>query len=616
MAFFARPQSTAVRISQPTDDPEPRRDTVQRQCRNIVIYGHCKYQDKGCQYFHPPPDAPASPPPTAALSAHAINAPIFVPKAAAVTHDDYDEFSYTAADAAAVDDLTSGGYYDDSQYQYVPPYDPNGIDSLYLHPPPFLRQPLNYLLYTPSLPDDSSTNTHFIPPASQLRQHLQSQSESIRTVAPPGLPDECQGYHSFVPLEPTSGERRKLGNWYSTVYRAIRVSDGRPYALRRIENYRLMHQSAFSAIELWSSIRHPSIVPVQEAFTTKAFNDNSLLVSYAYFPDAQTLYDVHFKSINGAPPPPPPSSVPPSAGRRTRGPSDPASEMEPQNSVIPERTLWSYIVQIASAIKKVHETGNPVRMIDATKILVTGQNRIRISSCGIIDLLMHNSLTLQQSIEYNSTLLQEDLTLFGRLVFSLSCGTIHAWTAPQFQKSLDWMTRWYQPDLKSVALYLISKPGVHKLKTIDHLMEMIRPKVQAEMEEALLATDRLQQDLLSELENARLVRLLCKFGFINERPEFALEPRWSETGDRYIIKLFRDYVFHQVDEHGNPIVNMSHVLTCLNKLDAGSEEKVMLVSRDDTSCLVVSYKEIKACMEGAFSDLARPSTMVTFQSAR
>jgi len=47
---------------------------------------------------------------------------------------------------------------------------------------------------------------------------------------------------------------------------------------------------------------------------------------------------------------------------------------------------------------------------------------------------------------------------------------------------------------------------------------------------------------------------------------FALEPRWSETGDRYIIKLFRDYVFHQVDEHGKPLLNMSHVLTCLNKV--------------------------------------------------
>lgn len=91
---------------------------------------------------------------------------------------------------------------------------------------------------------------------------------------------------------------------------------------------------------------------------------------------------------------------------------------------------------------------------------------------------------------------------------------------------------------------------------------------------------------MGELENGRLVRLLCKFGFINERPEcelslglpisrkayvsffyrFDREPRWSETGDRYIIKLFRDYVFHQVDENGNPVVNLSHVLTCLNKV--------------------------------------------------
>lgn len=71
---------------------------------------------------------------------------------------------------------------------------------------------------------------------------------------------------------------------------------------------------------------------------------------------------------------------------------------------------------------------------------------------------------------------------------------------------------------------------------------------------------------MSELENGRLFRLLCKFGFINERPEFALDPKWSETGDRYIIKLFRDYVFHQVNQHGKPVVNLSHVLTCLNKV--------------------------------------------------
>ena len=99
--------------------------------------------------------------------------------------------------------------------------------------------------------------------------------------------------------------------------------------------------------------------------------------------------------------------------------------------------------------------------------------------------------------------------------------------------------------------------------------------------------DHLEGEMMSELENARLVRLLTKFGFINERPEcvlvgtelsftltskiyrFARDPRWRETGDRYIIKLFRDYVFHQVDERGRPIVSLSRVLSCLNKVCHG-----------------------------------------------
>jgi PAB-dependent poly(A)-specific ribonuclease subunit 3 len=34
--------------------------------------------------------------------------------------------------------------------------------------------------------------------------------------------------------------------------------------------------------------------------------------------------------------------------------------------------------------------------------------------------------------------------------------------------------------------------------------------------------DLLEGEMISELENARLVRLLTKFGFINERPECVL----------------------------------------------------------------------------------------------
>lgn len=47
---------------------------------------------------------------------------------------------------------------------------------------------------------------------------------------------------------------------------------------------------------------------------------------------------------------------------------------------------------------------------------------------------------------------------------------------------------------------------------------------------------------------------------------FELDPRWSDTGDRYILKLFRDYVFHSIAVDGSPILDLSHVLVCLNKV--------------------------------------------------
>ncbi|RPD60744.1 hypothetical protein L227DRAFT_82168 [Lentinus tigrinus ALCF2SS1-6] len=59
MSFFARPSSSAVKISAPPSDepasPKPsKKDSPQRQCRNILIHGSCKFQDKGCIYYHPP----------------------------------------------------------------------------------------------------------------------------------------------------------------------------------------------------------------------------------------------------------------------------------------------------------------------------------------------------------------------------------------------------------------------------------------------------------------------------------------------------------------------------------------------------------------------------------
>lgn len=45
-----------------------------------------------------------------------------------------------------------------------------------------------------------------------------------------------------------------------------------------------------------------------------------------------------------------------------------------------------------------------------------------------------------------------------------------------------------------------------------------------------------------------------------------MDPSWSETGDRYLLKLFRDYLFHQVAESGAPWVDLAHIVACLNKV--------------------------------------------------
>ena len=35
--------------------------------------------------------------------------------------------------------------------------------------------------------------------------------------------------------------------------------------------------------------------------------------------------------------------------------------------------------------------------------------------------------------------------------------------------------------------------------------------------------------------------MLLKLGFINERPEFGPNRRWQQSGDCYLLTLFRDY---------------------------------------------------------------------------
>jgi hypothetical protein len=58
----------------------------------------------------------------------------------------------------------------------------------------------------------------------------------------------------------------------------------------------------------------------------------------------------------------------------------------------------------------------------------------------------------------------------------------------------------------------------------------------------------LMGELQKESENGRLLRLLVQLGMVVDRAELGGDAQWAETGDRYLLKLFRDFLLHQVGE--------------------------------------------------------------------
>jgi PAB-dependent poly(A)-specific ribonuclease subunit 3 len=60
-----------------------------------------------------------------------------------------------------------------------------------------------------------------------------------------------------------------------------------------------------------------------------------------------------------------------------------------------------------------------------------------------------------------------------------------------------------------------------------------------------------------------------------------------------------------VDANGHAVVDLAHILDCLGKLDAGTDEKIALISRDEVNILIVSYRDMKRALESSFQDLVR-----------
>ncbi|KAH3675937.1 hypothetical protein WICMUC_002233 [Wickerhamomyces mucosus] len=431
--------------------------------------------------------------------------------------------------------------------------------------------PLNYHLYAPTPPphmqphlsgNEQNSESLFIP--NKLRETLTKKNEATLKTFATNQPDIVGIYYDLIPLE-LDGSLDRYSSTYdhdSSIYKAFSNANGKPYALRRIENVNFPKDKAVTSINQWTKLKHANIAQVIDAFTTRALHDHSLIIVYDFYPDSKTLEEYHNPRVGKA-------------------------------EHITEELLWSYLVQIASGISAAHEHGLPVRSVSTKKVIVTSQNRVRLSDCGVLDILHYteDSSDTQLSME-------KDLIDLGRLILDLASPRF----APAPKSSPDLIrlqSSSLKEDLQTALKYLLTnQPN----KSIFEFQRIISNKIVKEFEKIQTSADYYEAQLTRELENGRLVRLMTKINFVLERANIDYSS-WESAGAKYPIKLLHDYIFHQVDENGKAVLDLSHVLRSLNKLDVGIDEKILLVSNDELTCLILSYKELKDLIDKSYREL-------------
>ncbi|XP_053312367.1 PAN2-PAN3 deadenylation complex subunit PAN3 isoform X2 [Spea bombifrons] len=461
----------------------------------------------------------------------------------------------------------------------------------------------NYHIYPPTAPHVAYMQPKANAPSffmtDELRQelinrHLITMAQIDQADMP--VPAEVDSYHSLFPLEPLPPPNRihKSSNfgYITSCYKAVNGKDDLPYCLRRVHGFRLVNTKCMSLVDTWKKVQHSNVVSLREVFTTKAFGEHSLVFAYDFHAGGETMMSRHFND--------------PSADayftKRKWGQHD--GPLPRQHAgLLPESLIWAYIVQLSSALRTIHTAGLACRVMDPSKILITGKTRLRVNCVGIFDVLTYDGS--QNPVALIPQYQQADLISLGKVVLALACNSLAGIQRENLQKAMELVTINYSSDLKNLILYLLTDQN--RLRSVNDIMPMIGARFYTQLDSAQMRNDVIEEDLAKEVQNGRLFRLLAKLGTINERPEFQKDPAWSETGDRYLLKLFRDHLFHQVTEAGTPWIDLGHIVSCLNKLDAGVPEKISLISRDEKSVLVVTYSDLKRCFENTFQELVAAS---------
>mmetsp|Transcript_28810 Transcript_28810/g.40411 ORF Transcript_28810/g.40411 Transcript_28810/m.40411 type:complete len:664 (+) Transcript_28810:119-2110(+) len=384
----------------------------------------------------------------------------------------------------------------------------------------------------------------------------------------------------------SSSTGRSSFGYPTSIFKVMSRDDGHLYCLRRLDNVRsVSYKIAAAVTERWTTARnvttgapiveHPGIVRFYRMF----LSNRAVFFIHEYVPGCRTLRE-RFLDVNAG------GGMP-----------------------FPEPLIWSCITQLTSAIRAVHGANLACRTLQLNHILCSTPNwswndgdmnrlRLRINCIGIIDALEF------EARKGLAELHREDMIDLGHLILSFATGNEITRRNCDIGRLDVYLVQNFSRQLHALVMSILRPMNPPSIADVS---SAIAGRVFDELDAGHTMVDRSDAALAAEYESGRALRLLLKFGFVNERPEFAMNRRWSESGDCYVLKLFRDYVFHQADGTGRPIMDLGHVITCMNKLDAADEEKIVLASRDGKSLLVVSYADVAHCLDTAFNELCSGS---------
>lgn len=477
----------------------------------------------------------------------------------------------------------------------------------------------------------------FIPPNlhTEIKQrvHLKLAQLDPETSAQSGIPESVHSYHSILPLEDlaTDGVRASCclqQNLRSVVMKGLSAVDGKAYALRRIDprssavppSSQLLAAAQDGVVAKWGQIpSHPGLAPPREAFiSNEGFGGTqAFYFAHDYFPGAVSLEEAYLHPTVTA----------------EGGTSSHAMFS------LDEETLWSYLCQLTCALRVVHSAGLFVgeASLHPSKILLTGpfappygggkyktkhsssysgqqrqqhlevsSARICISSLGVQEVTSGEALAGGAQTRDVSVSQRNDLATLGNLMIKLACESIGGSSDHQQQPaSLDYLAAHYSREFAHVVAGLLACRDNMGFAGWKQVANALGERLLDELDTRSARCEALMSDLGAEVDNGRLLRLMMKLCAVTERPQLGGDHQWAETGDRYLVKLFRDFCFHQDDENGKPLLDWGVPLEALNKVDAGVGERVMMLNREETAMLVVSYADIRKCLESSYMELER-----------